>query len=115
MTSECQTVGSVASSDAVGFGYCLLVGDDGLLLVLFQGFLCLLGVDEFIPDVAAGIKPLQEDIRFPGSLLDQCDSSIIRWLRTIRFDCLKRCIQSGSVCIEDLHHILTGVGINQLE
>src|SRR5258708_1382338 len=115
MTSECLTVGSVASSGAVGFGYCWLVGDDGLLLVLFQGFLCLLGVDEFIPRLASGIKPLQEDIRFPGSLLDQCNSSIIRWLRTIRFDCLKRCIQSSSVRIKDLHHILPGIGINQLE
>jgi len=54
------------------------------LLSLSNFLLLLLWVNELVPDCAAGIKPLHEDIRLPSFLFCQRDRGIAGWFPTLR-------------------------------
>src|SRR3981081_3123181 len=76
---------SVASFRPVCAAHCVFAGYNGLLLVLSQLLLFLLGIPDVMPCGCSRIKPLQEICRLSATLLRQVNHGIsggfspVRW------------------------------------
>ena len=68
----------------LGAGGGSLIGYDGPLLGMSKFLLSVVGIQELVAGQVPGIKPLQEDIRFPGALLRQRDHRMSGGFLTVR-------------------------------
>jgi len=91
------------------------MGYDSLLFGMGKFLLFLVGIKELIAGQVSRIKPLQKDIRFSGALLGQRDYRMPGGILTIRWNCLKGCIDVSPVRIKDLHKISARITVRQFE
>src|SRR5437868_11260912 len=113
--SECQAICSVANSRTLGIGFGLPVGRDCPLHILSQFLLLLLGIYELMAGQVTGIKPLQENNRFPRSLFRQANRGKSGWFPALGWNRLEGCIKDSLVRAEDLHKVLVRIAVHHPE
>src|SRR5258708_5898230 len=82
-----------------------MVSHERLLCIPSQFSLHLLGVDEFVSSVIAGIKPGHDSCRLPISPFSKRDCSPVRHLSSLDRDGLNGCNELGAVRVKNEHHI----------